>query len=80
MTRKRARSDIAPTLHPSTERRKWAAWTRWMALQKEHRIAAERMWAGTIASSFTADELALIADLMCPRDYALLESVKRASK
>lgn len=63
--------------HPSTARLFQRAATRFMDLQRGHRIAADRMWAGTLAAQFTADELALLHQYLSQHDHALLASLKR---
>ena len=63
--------------HPSTWKLFQRAAARFMELQREHRIAADRMWAGTLAAQFTADELALLHQYLSPHDHALLTSLKR---
>lgn len=63
--------------HPSTARLFQRAATRFMDLQHAHRVAADRMWAGTLASHFTADELALLWQYLSPHDHALLAGLQR---
>lgn len=50
-----------------------------MALRRQHDRACDLMWAGTIASHFTAVELALLSDYLSPRDRKLLAAVARAT-
>lgn len=71
-TRRSVRSRHNVTTHPTTQRRIAEACERYMALQKEHAVACNRMWAGTLAANFTADDLPLIADRFSERDRQLL--------
>ncbi len=77
MTTRKRRPDIAPVMHPAAKQRAKVAYARWLRLRDEHRVASDRMWAGTIAINFTADELALIPDLLSPHDRNLFEAAKR---
>lgn len=70
----------APTQHPSTTKLFRATWAKWMKLKEQHRIASDRLWAGTMASEFTAGEIATIREFVSGWDLQLLESVKKASR
>lgn len=64
--------------HPATTKLFQRAAVRFMKLRDQHTRACRLMWAGTLASHFTATELRLLAAYLCPDDYALLKAVKRA--
>lgn len=63
--------------HPSSVKLTGDVWNRFMRLQKEHQIAMNRAWLGTLALNFTDDELRAIAEKMCPSDFALLKKAGR---
>ena len=65
--------------HPSTEKLFRNAMTRWIALRKAHTRACDLMWAGTLASQFTKEEIALISPHLCPHDHELLAATKRSA-
>jgi hypothetical protein len=64
------------TKHPSSQRRVSELCRRFLKLRKEHDVAVNRMWAGALATNFTDEELALIPDLLCPNDQALMKRIR----
>lgn len=67
-----------PVRHPSTDKLFKEAAARFAKLQKYHRIASDYMWAGMLASQFTADELALLVDYLSPKDAQLITATTKA--
>lgn len=65
--------------HPATTRLFREAAHRFMSLKRQQTIASDRMWAGTLASHFTKDELTLLTDYLSPHDHALLKAIRRAT-
>jgi hypothetical protein len=66
--------------HPATVRLFQSAAQRFLALQARHRESCDLLWAGTLASQFTAAELSLLSDYLCPRDHHLLHAIKKAGR
>ena len=52
---------------------------RWQALRTAHTRACDLMWAGTLASQFTKEEIALISPHLSPHDHELLAATKRSA-
>ena len=65
--------------HPATARLFQNAAARIMRLRKQHSLASDKMWAGTLGSQFTKAELTLLADYLSPHDHALLKAIRRAT-
>ena len=73
-------NDDKPVRHPSTSRMFKAAASKWMRLKEEHRVACDRMWAGTIAINFTQNEIATLGDYLSPHDKQLLSATRSATR
>lgn len=71
------KSDSKVVKHPSSTKLTNDVWARFMRLQKEHQIAINRAWLGTLVLNFNDDELRAIAESMCPNDFALLKKAAR---
>jgi hypothetical protein len=63
--------------HPSTEKRRRAAMSKWLELQKRHRLIERALWTGTVALHFTDDELTLIPSYLCESDIQHLRKAGR---
>jgi hypothetical protein len=63
--------------HSAAQQRFRALGERFCQLQAEHRRASDAMWIGTLASSFNDEELAILADYICPNDVRLLRRVRQ---
>lgn len=68
---------MAAQKHPSAQARFQLLCKRFLKLQQEHRRASDAMWAGTLASAFTDDELTILQDYTCPNDVRLLQRVRQ---
>jgi hypothetical protein len=66
--------------HPSSQERFKSLAERFMKLRKEHEVATNRMWVGTLATNFTDEELALLTDYLCSNDQSLLRRIREPQK
>jgi hypothetical protein len=63
--------------HPSTTRLFQNAARRFLKVRKRYEVAANTMWAGTLAANFTDDELVLLKDYLSYADRSLLKQIGR---
>lgn len=67
---------MAVVKHPSAQKRFAALCARFQKLRQAHEAAVNRMWAGTLATGFTDEELDLLSDVLSPHDRALMKKVR----